>query len=154
MRFTNHRRARPAFWLLNHERTNLWPAASDCSTLNAEWDIAEPGVGNFHPDTKSYMVLHENTGGQCGVPDEAGTMGVTRPEGGLSDWHVWSGLWAPDSVTSYLDDQQIGDPLLTYDSTHQPMHIIFNIRPEPNDDTPLPPALELEVEWVRAWQKP
>ena len=161
LRYTDDPWAWPAFWLFSMAKTEAWPG-EDCRTLNAEWDIMENGIQNVdgsRPATHwSFTALHRNTtdgtsDGYCGIRDVQRTYGEHHPDKDLSDWHVWAGHWTEDEVCTYLDDVELTCMEL-YDSTHQPMHIVFSIDYLNRciGCPPRPPELMMQVDWVRVWQ--
>jgi len=161
IRYTDNRWVWAAFWLFSMAKTDAWPD-EDCSQLNAEWDIMENGIQNVdgsRPATHwSFSALHRNTtdgtaDGYCGIPDVQRTYGEHHPDKDLSDWHVWAGHWTEDEMCTYLDDVELRC-MEPYDSTHQPMHIVFSIDylPRCNGCAPRPSELVMQVDWVRVWQ--
>jgi beta-glucanase (GH16 family) len=161
IRFTETHWIWPAFWLFSMAKSEAWPG-EDCRFLNAEWDIMEAGIGNLdgtRPATSStYSVIHRNTtdgtgDGYCGIPDETRFFRTEDPGGDLADWHVWAGRWTDDELCTYLDQQLLGclDP---YDSTDQPMHLVFTVlyRAECLGCSERPPVLQMHIDWVRVWQ--
>jgi hypothetical protein len=162
IKYTDSPWAWPAFWMFSMAKTEAWPG-EDCSHLNAEWDIMENGVENgdgAHPASSWYFsVLHRNTGdgtddGYCGTPDTVQTDSRQIAGTDLSDWHTWSGRWTSNELCTYLDGEllQCVDP---YDSTAQPMHLVFSMQYLGTcDGCPArPAALRMQVDWVRVWQR-
>jgi len=160
LRYTDNPWSWPAFWLFSMAKTEAWPG-EDCSVLDAEWDIMENGSphGKAARD-QYYTTLHRNTSdgtddGYCGTPDEHRKFGKDFTGTDLSDWHVWSAHWAPGTFCTYLDGVEI-QCMEPWDSTHQPMHIIFTMQylgwcegcPARPDE------LQMQVDWVRVWQAP
>jgi hypothetical protein len=150
-----------AFWLFGTAKTEAWPD-DDCSVLNGEWDIVENGLPNGdgrHPARDwYYTALHHNTSdnspdGYCGEPDEQRTASLDLTGIELSGWHTWGAHWTADALCTYLDGVQL-QCMEPYDSTHQPMHLVYSIQYLPRCDgcPPRPPELEMEVDWVRVWQ--
>lgn len=161
VRYTNSPWSWPAFWLFSMAKTEVWPG-EDCSKLNAEWDIMENGVENGEgrrPAGNWYFTsLHRNTrdgtdDGYCGQPDEERRHGQHMPNTNLADWHTWGALWAEDRMCTYLDGSPIHctEP---WDSTAQPMHLVFTMQylSQCGACPPRPHELELQVDWVRVWQ--
>lgn len=166
LRFTDDPWAWPAFWLFSMAKTEAWPEVICPPTgeYTSEWDMMEGGLNNTdgtRPASRStYSVLHRNTeagssGPWCGVEDTSASIHHLSPTVNLADWHTWGGLWTEDQVCLYLDDAQIGC-LPTYDTTAQPMHLIFTINFAGlcGSCPPKPAQLQMEVDWVRVWQKP
>ena len=106
-----------------------------------------------------YTALHRNTtdntaDGHCGIPDEQRGFGNEVPGANLADWHTWGGRWTPDQVCTYLDGVELGC-MPTYDSTSQPMHLVFSMKYLgwcPSCPAQ-PPSLEMQIDWVRVWQQ-
>ena len=150
-----------AFWLFGLAKTEAWPG-EDCTVLNGEWDIVENGLPNAdgrHPASDwYYTALHRNTtdntpDGYCGRGDEQRTASLDLTGITLSDWHTWGAHWTANAVCTYLDGVQL-QCMEPYDSTAQPMHLVFSIQYLPRCDgcPPRPPELEMQVDWVRVWQ--
>jgi hypothetical protein len=161
LRYTDDPWAWPAFWLFSMAKTEAWPG-EDCRTLNAEWDIMENGIGNrdgAHPASSWFVsVLHRNTtdntpDGYCDIPDVPVVTTREFPDVDLSDWHTWAGRWTADEMCTYLDGVQI-ECVEPFDTTAQPLHIVFTINYLGSCDgcPPRPAALEMQVDWVRVWQ--
>jgi hypothetical protein len=152
-RYTNDPWTSAAFWFLNHSHPNNWPE-DHCPDLRAEWDLVENGLGNRPSNENTGSVLHRNNyDGACGQPAERRWYYGTGV--GLSAWHVWSGKWTADEVCTYLDHALLGcQP--TYDSTAQPLYMIFSVGviTDPPGDPPKLPEYQMQVDWVRVWQKP
>jgi beta-glucanase (GH16 family) len=154
LRFTDDPWSWPAFWLLSQESGNLEGGEPrNCNLLNSEWDLMEHGIGGAPADTEHVSVLHRNTNGICGQPDQGRNYQVAGNN--LSGWHVWGGKWTAGQVCTYLDGVELGcQP--TFDSTAQPMYLIFDIYVLGLCgfcDTPRLPEYEMQVDWVRVWQK-
>jgi len=163
LRYTDDEWSWPAFWLFSMAKSEAWPG-EDCAQLNSEWDIMENGVQNgpgLRPAGDWYFTaLHRNTSDNsaddryCGVEDETRTFSTDFPGVDLSAWHTWGARWTDDQLCTYLDDVEIqcSEP---YDSTSQPMHLVFTMQYLSRcDGCPArPPELEMEVDWVRVWQR-
>lgn len=169
-RYTDSEWSWPAFWIFSASKVEAWPGEhcpSNGGFFNAEWDIVENGVQNgwqHRPAGDWYMtVLHRNTtdntaDGYCATPDQDKQFskdytGQTK----LSDWHTWGGKWEEDQLCSYLDNQLIHCET-AFDTMDQPMVINLNIAylgdACPSWCTrPKPSQLEMQVDWVRVWQK-
>ena len=163
IRYTDDPWAWPGFWMFSTAKSEAWPD-ENCTLLNAEWDIMENGIGNSagdRPPSRSfYGVLHRNStdttpDGYCGTPDERRSIHEIYTDRNLSEWHTWAGRWTEDEVCSYLDDVQLGC-LPRYDTTSQPMHMVFTMHYQGlcGGCPPRPAELELQVDWVRVWQRP
>lgn len=162
IRFTDDPWSWPAFWLFSMAKTEAWPG-EDCSRLNSEWDVMENGVqngdGTRPAATWSFTALHRNTpdgsaDGYCGQPDEQRTFAKHHTGTDLSGWHTWGGRWTADRMCTYLDDVDI-QCMQPYDTTAQPMHLVFTIQylRQCTGCPTRPPELELQVDWVRVWQR-
>jgi hypothetical protein len=108
----------------------------------------------------SFTALHRNTNdssadGYCGQPDVQKTYGREHPGMNLSDWQIWGGLWVGDLFCTYLNGVPI-TCMTGYDSSQQPMHLMFSIAPLPRcpaECGPRPPELWMEIDFVRVWQR-
>ncbi len=176
MRYDTVRGNGPAFWLLstrhatNPDFDNPPPYAPNpfCAQHGlpvaqcwaSELDVFE-GFGNIEyggtrRDDFFSGALHRNTGEFYGQPNQFRF--VQRGTGlDLSEWHVYAALWT-DSTVSYYVDGQVQGSVNTFDSTRQPMHLLFynwNTDWEgenmPNASTP--DRLDVSVDWVRVWQQ-
>jgi hypothetical protein len=142
------------------ETSNCWPDQRNCSILNAEWDMVENGIRSWagpsgYAKVNHVGALHRNTGGPCGVPDTPLRSYDVQGLSGLCDWHVWSGKWTADEVTTYLDGQRLGSQP-THDTTAQPMYMLLTAAPtnsQPPENPPRPESMETQIDWVRVWQK-
>ena len=143
-------------------KTEAWPG-ENCSQLNAEWDIMEGGIGNsdgqWPASRATYSVLHRNTtdntpDGYCGVADQQRQHRSMFPDVDLSQWHTWAGRWTAGELCTYLDGQLLGC-LEPYDSTPQPMHLVFTMQylSDCIDCGTRPTALAMQIDWVRVWQQ-
>lgn len=163
IRYTDDPWAWPAFWLFSMSKTEAWPD-EDCTLLNAEWDIIENGVSNANGDQPAsnwyVSALHRNTtdntdDGYCGVPDDIESVIREYPDTRLSDWHTWGGRWTAEELCTYLDGVEI-QCMAPFDSTAQPMHLVFTMQylGACRGCPPRPDSLEMHVDWVRVWQVP
>jgi hypothetical protein len=161
IRYTDTPWAWPAFWLFSMAKTEAWPH-EDCSNLDAEWDVMENGVDNEtgdKPASEWYLTaLHRNTSdntddGYCGTKDEWHRFEKHMGGTNLSDWHIWSAYWAQGTFCTYMDDVKI-QCMEPFDSTAQPMHLVFDIQTLQQCDgcPPRPDELEMQIDWVRVWQ--
>lgn len=141
MRWTAGKGSWPAFWLfdLAHSQGG--------SNLVSEIDIFE---GNGSLPSQISCVLHYNTSGLHGVPDQ--TRYLTSDIGiDLSDWHTYAVSWESDTVTWFLDGSVIFS-CETFSTTGQPKYIVFSMHTfEPDATTP--DVLVTEVDWVRVWKR-
>jgi hypothetical protein len=163
IRYSDNPWAWPAFWLFSMAKTEAWPG-ENCAALNAEWDIMENGAGSESNDRPAshwnVSVIHRNTtdntpDGYCGRPDQTRSYSAEYPDTRLSDWHVWSGKWTRNKLCTYLDGVEI-QCMAPYDTTAQPMHLVFTmVYLRSCTGCPSRPAsLEMQVDWVRVWQRP
>jgi hypothetical protein len=157
LRFTDDPWAWPAFWLFSMAKTEAWPR-ENCSLLNAEWDIMEGGIGGRPASQATNTALHRNTtdntpDGYCGILDEQRRFETAVADADLAAWHTWAGHWTAGELCTYLDDQPLGC-VAPYDSTAQPMHIVFTMLylPDCAGCPARPGSLEMQVDWVRVWQ--
>ena len=159
MRWTGVPGSGPAFWLLStaHATNPNWPqpACPQPTCLSAEIDVFE-GYGN-HLDVFTGSI-HRNSCGCYGEPSQMNSNNwQPQPGMNLSGWHVYAARWTSTNVTWYLDGRSIMSASV-YDSTDQPMHVLFyNWRTpwEPGNGTSAatPAELHTEVDWVRVWQQ-
>ena len=167
----------PAFWMLSTRHATVgdaWPNVNPyCAShglpkaqcLSAELDILE-GYGNINGGYPSDPVhdvhtgtLHRNSCGCYNEPDVPMRQGsFTRTGKDLSQFHTYAVLWTATEIKWYFDGVQIGDRVLPFDSTRQPMHLLlYNWNTDwetenmPNASTP--DRLDLSVDWVRVWQQ-
>jgi beta-glucanase (GH16 family) len=162
VRYSNDRWARPAMWMFSMAKTEAWPG-EDCSLLNAEWDIMENGidVGDGSRPANDWVTsaIHRNTtdntpDGYCGLPDVHQYASTPSRGVDLSSWHTWAGRWTAAELCTYVDDVLV-HCLPTYDTTAQPMHLVLSIGYlGACTGCPPPPAeMEMQVDWVRVWQR-
>ena len=85
--------------------------------------------------------------------DEPRSITEHFPNVDLSDWHTWAGRWTANEMCTYLDGVEIGC-VETFDTTAQPMHIVFTVQylGACVGCPPRPATLEMQVDWVRVWQ--
>jgi hypothetical protein len=163
LRYTNDPWSWPAFWLFSQAKSEAWPG-EHCARMTSEWDIMENGVENGpgrRPAGSWYFTaLHRNTtdhtsDGWCGQSDEERRFAREYPGVDLSGWHTWGARWTTEELCTYLDGAQI-QCMPTYETTAQPMHLTFTMQYLGRCDgcPPRPPALEMQVDWVRVWQQP
>ncbi|HLM63099.1 MAG TPA: hypothetical protein VK306_02280 [Acidimicrobiales bacterium] len=161
IRYTDDPWSWPAFWMYSMAKTEAWPG-ENCSELTSEWDIMENGVENgdgARPAGSWYFTnLHRNTtdhtsDGYCATPDDERRFSQNITHTNLSDWHTWGAYWADGAFCTFLDDVQLQctEP---FDSTSQPMHLVFTMQylTQCNGCPPRPAELEMQVDWVRVWQ--
>jgi len=159
MRWTGVPGSGPAFWLLStaHAANPYWPqpACAEPTCLSAEIDVFE-GYGN-HLDVFT-GTIHRNSCGCYGEPSQMNANNwQPQPSMNLSGWHVYAARWTSTDVTWYLDGRRIMSAPV-YDSTNQPMHLLFynwSTPWEPGNETSAatPAELHNEVDWVRVWQQ-
>lgn len=161
VRYADNPWAWPAFWMYSASTAEAWPG-QDCRRLTSEWDIMENGIANQlgerPADHWNVSVIHRNTtdgtsDGYCGRVDETRVFQREFPDVDLNDWHVWAGRWEGDELCTYLDDVEL-QCMDAYDTTAQPMHLVFTIQylGACSGCGPRPAALALQVDWVRVWQ--
>jgi hypothetical protein len=140
-------------WFFSYEVANKYPG-SHCPVLCGEWDMVENGIGGTLADTRHSSVLHRNTNATCSTADTSHSAGLDGTN--LLDWHVWGGLWRNNTLTTFLDGVwQSTHP--GYDSTAQPMYMVFSAAPlglvaPGHESDPEPDFVETYVDWVRVWQ--
>ena len=162
LRYTDDPWSWPAFWLYSAATTEAWPG-ENCARRSSEWDIMENGVANWDGERPAshwnVSVIHRNTtdgtpDGYCGQSDETRVFIGEVPHVDLSQWHTWGGRWEGDELCTYLDGIEI-QCMAAYDSTDQPMHIVFTILYLRScaECGPRPAELQMQVDWVRVWQR-
>lgn len=164
LRFTGVPGSGPAFWLFStrHATDPAWPSINPFCAANglplaqcysSELDVFE-GYGNRLDVFTG--TLHRNSCGCYGVTNSQTANNWQPQSGSLSDWHTYAVKWTGTSVAWYLDGRLImSDP--TYDSTAQPMHLLFYNWATPWESgngvgASTPDTLDTEVDWVRVWQ--
>lgn len=160
IRYSDNPWAWPAFWMYSASTAEAWPG-QDCRRLTSEWDIMENGIalGGRLADHWNVSVIHRNTtdgttDGYCGRLDETRVFQREFPDVDLNDWHVWAGRWDGNELCTYLDDVEI-QCMDAYDTTAQPMHLVFTMQYLRTCDGcgPRPAGMALQVDWVRVWQR-
>lgn len=165
------------FWLFSSATAEAWPVQdAHCPTLVSEIDVMESLVATNAPQSQRVThTIHENTNilgstndplGTCDRVDQTSTAlsSFGDSELRLDEWHDWAARWTSDEVCWYLDRVEVGCRP-TFDSTAQPMHLLLSVgfyqckdlTPwlYPDGCPPGPPDyVEIEVDWVRAWQMP
>jgi hypothetical protein len=150
-----------ALWFFSLEDPNSFGLPRDCAVLNSEWDMVENGIlagdgPTGYADVNACSVVHKNTNSPCDVADAQRVQSVAKPEGGLCDWHVWSGKWTATEVSTYLDGQLLGTQPVYEDTFDQPMYFVISAAPTNAtipDNPPRPAFIETQVDWFRVWQK-
>lgn len=157
IRYSDNPWAWPAFWMYSASTAEAWPG-QDCRRLTSEWDIMENGIANQSADHGNVSVIHRNTtdgtaDGYCNQLDETRVFQRGFPDVDLDDWHVWAGRWTGDELCTYLDDVEL-QCMDAYDTTAQPMHLVFTIQylRACEGCGPRPGAMAMQVDWVRVWQ--
>lgn len=170
MRWTAGNGSSPAFWLFstrhatNPDFANPPPydpnpicaqqglPRAEC--LSSELDVFE---GQGHQTSTYIGTLHRNTGGFYGQGNVF-CQGVPTQNIGVNmttAFHTYAVRWTMDDVRWYLDGTLLGS-CPTYDSTNQPMHLLFYQWPQSwtrDPDASSPNELQTEVDWVRVWQQ-
>jgi Glycosyl hydrolases family 16 len=159
LRWTGVPGSGPAFWLFStaHATDPRWPqpACPEPTCLSAEIDVFE-GYGN-HLDVFT-GTIHRNSCGCYGEPSRMNSNNwQPQPGMDLSGWHVYAARWTGTDVTWYLDGRRIMSAPV-YDSTDQPMHLLFYNWATPweggnETGAATPDQLHTEVDWVRVWQQ-
>jgi Glycosyl hydrolases family 16 len=159
LRWTGVPGSGPAFWLFStaHATNPRWPqpACQQPTCLSAEIDVFE-GYGN-HLDVFT-GTIHRNSCGCYGEPSRMNSNNwQPQPGMDLSGWHVYAARWTSTDVTWYLDGRRIMSAPV-YDSTDQPMHLLFYNWGTPweggnETSAATPDQLHTEVDWVRVWQQ-
>ena len=154
----------PAFWLLStrHATNRNWPQINSYCSQNglprteclvSELDVFE-GQGHLHEDFSG--ALHRNTGGFYGGGSDVYRQVYADTNVNLtSGFHTYSALWTPTQICWYLDGVRLGCRP-TYDTSNQPMHLLFYQWPQSwsrNPDATTPDTLDMQVDWVRVWQR-
>jgi PA14 domain/Fibronectin type III domain/Glycosyl hydrolases family 16 len=173
MRYDTVRGNGPAFWLLStrHATNSAWPSINPvcaqqglprAECLTSELDVFE-GFGQINVGAADDPVhdffsgaLHRNTGDFYGQPNQFRFV-QKRTGLDLSQWHTYAARWTGPTVSYYIDGRLMGS-VSTFDSSDQPMHLLFynwNTGWEdenmPNANTP--DQLDVSVDWVRVWQQ-
>jgi hypothetical protein len=140
----------PAFWLYSKGQAD---GTTSANLPNSEIDIFDLGEGQ----RLYFGGVHKNTNSCCGVSD------VISPEENWRElrydlsarWHTFSALWTASAVTFYIDARRVMRSA-AWASTNQEHLLIFDEwtggwgRPV---DSSTPDVLDLQVDWVRVWQK-
>jgi hypothetical protein len=178
MRYETVRGNGPAFWLLStrHATNPAYdspppfdpnPYCVDhglpiAECWSSELDVFE-GYGRINVGAPSDPVddyytgtLHRNSAELYGQPNES-RMVQRRTGLDLSEWHVYAALWTDSTVSYYLDGELQGS-VETFDSTRQPMHLLFynwntDWEPENMPNASTQDRLNVSVDWVRVWQQ-
>ena len=159
MRWTGVPGSGPAFWLFStaHATNPRWPQprCPEPTCLSAEIDVFE-GYGN-HLDVFT-GTIHRNSCDCYGEPSRSNSNNwQPQPGMDLSGWHVYAARWTGTAVTWYVDGRRIMSAPV-YDSTDQPMHLLFYNWRTPWEDgnetsAATPDELHTEVDWVRVWRR-
>jgi hypothetical protein len=182
MRYDTVRGNGPAFWMLSTRHAengddvppNNWPNVSAvcggagepplAQCYAGEIDIFE-GYGSVNggfPDDPVHDVhtgtIHRNSCDCYGVQNTMRQGSWERTGKDLSEFHTYGMLWTPTAIRWYFDGVQIGSVVQPFDSTQQPMHLLFynwntdwEAENMPNAGTP--DSLDVSVDWVRIWQR-
>jgi beta-glucanase (GH16 family) len=161
-KYTSATGAMPAFWLMaaSDPLNPNYPAAPPpCLPVpgtfcpSAELDIFEHfpvnGVGDHE------ATLHRNTSGRWGMADQTRPIFSHLGYDLGADWHVYSARWTQSSIQYYLDGVSLGS-VQTFDTTDQPMFLTFYMWTSvygPRPDASSPDSLDMQVDWVRVWQR-
>jgi Glycosyl hydrolases family 16 len=165
MRWTAGNGSSPAFWLFStrHATNSVWPDINPvcaqqglprAECLTSELDVFE---GQGHQPSTYIGTLHRNTSGFYGEPNVF-CQGVPTQNIGVNmttGFHTYAARWTLNDVRWYLDGTLLGS-CPTYDSTNQPMHLLFYQWPQSwtrDPDASSPNELHTEVDWVRVWHQ-
>jgi beta-glucanase (GH16 family) len=168
MRWTGVPGSGPAFWLLStrHATNPDWPSVNsycadhglpEARCYSAELDVFE-GYGN-HVNVFTGTV-HRNSSSAYGVNDDQNSNNwhpLATGKNLARSWHVYAAKWTSRRVTWYLDGHRMMSAPV-YDSTNQPMHLLFYNWETPwesgNDvSSSTPSSLYTKVDWVRVWRR-
>jgi beta-glucanase (GH16 family) len=163
MKWTKGKGAWPAFWLSSyrHATNQAFPSINPycqnnglprAQCLNSELDVFE-GQG-LEPHV-FYGALHRSTNGYYGVPDSTNDHGWKTVAADLTNgWHKYGALWTASQVRWYLDGVEVLRAP-TFDSTNQPMFLLFDmwIGWSDNTDASTPNELKTQIDYVTVWQK-
>jgi len=161
----------PAFWLFStrHATNPAFPSINPFCAQNglpsaqcfaSELDVQEGfgtiQYGGSRTDDFFSGTLHRNTAGFYGTANQFRT--VQRGTGlDMSQYHVYAVRWTASTIYYYIDGNLQGS-VATFDSTNQPMHLLFynwttdwESENVPNASTQ--PELDVFVDWVRVWQQ-
>lgn len=145
----------PALWMLPLRDTyGTWAASGEIDVLEARGQHPHVVLGTLH------------YGGQS--PDNVYTgKDYTLPNNGrISEWHTYAIEWAPRRISWFVDDSLYQTQTAWYtgkqkDSTtapfDQPFYLVMNLAVggrflgSPDSTTKFPG--EMQVDWVRAWEK-
>jgi beta-glucanase (GH16 family) len=145
----------PALWMLPLNDTyGTWAASGEIDVMEARGQNPRVVLGTLH------------YGGQW--PNNVHTgMDYTLPNGGrISDWHVYAVEWSPQRIAWFVDDSLYQVQTAWYTGTRkdstaapfdQPFYLVMNLAVGgrflgPPDSTTSFPG-EMQVDWVRAWEK-
>ena len=150
----------PDHWAANEEMVVCTELVAECWA--SELDVFE-GYGRINVGAPTDPVddfytgtLHRNSAEFYGQPNQSRfVQGRTGLD--LSDWHVYAALWT-DSTVSYYIDGELQGSVETFDSTRQPMHVLFynwntDWEPENMPNANTQDRLNVSVDWVRVWQQ-
>ncbi|WP_158550861.1 family 16 glycosylhydrolase [Geodermatophilus sp. TF02-6] len=122
----------------------LWPD-SDNWPVDGEIDVMEIIAGDRQTN---HTTVH------YGADDQRDEGIVT---GDFTQWHTYAVDWQPDSITVYLDGDQIYSTTNPAAIPHGPMHLAIqlDVGPQgtwiPAPDETTPDAVSLYVDWVRMY---
>lgn len=125
----------PAFWLLPQDHS--WPP---------ELDILE-AVGKS-PEIAHTTVISGETGSAVGN----GT--GTTVSGMYTGFHTYGAMWTPDTITFYIDGQQVFQEATPSDF-HKPMYLLANLAVggswpgSPDSTTPWP--AQMKIDYIRVY---
>lgn len=149
MRWTGGAGAWPAFWLYSYQHAI---DNDQCATQAGEIDVME---GQGTEPNVLYGTVHSNTN-NCAPADQQNGNNYQPQASRLADnWHTYSAVWTPTTVTWYLDGAQVMSAP-TYASDNQTMFILLQMWIggwTSGTTASTPDELKTEVDYVTAWQK-
>jgi hypothetical protein len=156
MKYTDAKGAWPAFWFISTGQAQ-WDGNCPRAEMNYELDAFE---GQGDEPTTYYGTQHRNTNDYCGTSDSTAQPPVwpQLPTRIAGDWHTFGVKWTPDTVSYFLDGQQVGSTQPTLDSGHQPEFMSLTMQACGWDstngcDSTTPDTLELDTDYVTVWQQ-
>lgn len=114
--------------------------------------------GHSWPDTGELDVMEGLSGGARATwhgPEGDGSGHGFGDAGVLSGWHVFAAEWEPGKVTAFYDGKNIGSYSSSSNITASPQFLILmaQMSPEGQYGGPIKAPSELNVDYVRVWQR-
>ncbi len=134
----------PALWMLgSNYQTNAWPACGEIDIMEYAANMSQTAIhGTLH--------YPGNFGGNANT----GATTLATP----GDWHVYTLIWSPDSITWYIDDNPAYKTFVN-SATHPYFNwdyfLILNVAVGGNFTNNYTPVFEqdsMEVDYVRVYQ--